>query len=189
MSRSRDGRMAGDSLEKSPQRLATLRRSTRGPSARPSARAHRLRHSSRGARHSRAPAYFDEVWRETITLRGIDRLALNLTSYPANAPAAVRPDWRPSSGRPGSDLDLLRHQALDAFGSRFAICNVLRCRCRQRGHPGRGPEQRRTPQAARQALPEQAVGPMLEAHANPGRSLHRRACCSFPSAHRCTARR
>jgi hypothetical protein len=69
--------------------------------------------------------YFDEVWRETIAMRGIDRLALNLTSYPANAPASVRPDWRPPSGRPGSDLSLLQRQALDAFGSRFAICNVL----------------------------------------------------------------
>jgi hypothetical protein len=45
--------------------------------------------------------YFDEVWREMIVLRGIDRLALNLTSYPADAPAAVRPDWRVPGGRPG----------------------------------------------------------------------------------------
>jgi predicted TIM-barrel fold metal-dependent hydrolase len=69
--------------------------------------------------------YFDEVWRETITLRGIDRLALNLTSYPTDAPAAVRPDWRPAGGRPGGDLAFLQRQALDAFGSRLAICNVL----------------------------------------------------------------
>jgi predicted TIM-barrel fold metal-dependent hydrolase len=69
--------------------------------------------------------YFDDVWRETIELRGIDRLALNLTSYPANAPTAVRPDWRPPSGRPGADFGLLQRQALDAFGSRIAICNVL----------------------------------------------------------------
>jgi uncharacterized protein len=69
--------------------------------------------------------YFDEVWREMIVLRGIDRLALNLTSYPADAPAAVRPDWRVPGGRPGSDLALLKAQALDAFGSQIAICNVL----------------------------------------------------------------
>jgi predicted TIM-barrel fold metal-dependent hydrolase len=69
--------------------------------------------------------YLDEVWRETITLRGIDRLALNLASYPFNAPAAVRPDWRSPGGRPGSDLALLQRQAIDEFGSRFAICNVL----------------------------------------------------------------
>jgi uncharacterized protein len=69
--------------------------------------------------------YFDEFWREMIALRGIDRLALNLTSYPASAPASVRPDWRPPSGPPGSDLALLQQQGLDAFGSRLAICNVL----------------------------------------------------------------
>jgi uncharacterized protein len=69
--------------------------------------------------------HFDEFWREMITLRGIDRLALNLTSYPFNAPAAVRPDWRVPGGRPGSDFSLLQSQALDAFGSRLAICNVL----------------------------------------------------------------
>jgi predicted TIM-barrel fold metal-dependent hydrolase len=69
--------------------------------------------------------YFDEVWRATITLRGIDRLALNLTSYPFDAPASVRPDWRSPGGRPGSDFGLLQRQALDDFGSRLAICNVL----------------------------------------------------------------
>jgi len=30
--------------------------------------------------------YFDDYWRETILQRGIDRLSLNLTSYPPNAP-------------------------------------------------------------------------------------------------------
>jgi predicted TIM-barrel fold metal-dependent hydrolase len=69
--------------------------------------------------------YVDDVWRETITLRGIDRLALNLTSYPANAPASIRSDWRSPGGRPGTDFGLLQRQALDAFGSRLAICNVL----------------------------------------------------------------
>ena len=33
--------------------------------------------------------YFDELWRDMIVLRGIDKLALSLISYPANAPAAV----------------------------------------------------------------------------------------------------
>ena len=69
--------------------------------------------------------YLDEVWRANITLRGIDRLALNLTSYPFDAPASVRPDWRAPGGRPGSDFSLLQRQALDDFGSRLAICNVL----------------------------------------------------------------
>jgi predicted TIM-barrel fold metal-dependent hydrolase len=69
--------------------------------------------------------YFNEFWREMIVLRGIDKLALRLTSYPANAPASVRPDWRTPGGPPGSDFALLQRQALDAFGSQVAICNVL----------------------------------------------------------------
>jgi uncharacterized protein len=69
--------------------------------------------------------YFNEFWREMIVLRGIDKLALNLTSYPPNAPASVRADWRSSGGRPGSDFSLLQRHALDEFGSQFAICNVL----------------------------------------------------------------
>jgi uncharacterized protein len=69
--------------------------------------------------------YFDEYWREAIVNRGIDRLSLNLTSYPPNAPISARPDWRPPGKRPGSDLELLQKHALDAFGSRFAILNCL----------------------------------------------------------------
>jgi predicted TIM-barrel fold metal-dependent hydrolase len=69
--------------------------------------------------------YFDDYWRENITQRGIERLSLNLTSYPPNAPISGRPDWRPQGKRPGSDFDMLKRQALDAFGTRYAICNVL----------------------------------------------------------------
>jgi predicted TIM-barrel fold metal-dependent hydrolase len=69
--------------------------------------------------------YFDDYWRENITQRGIERLSLNLTSYPPNAPVSGRPDWRPQGKRPGSDFDMLKRQALDAFGTRYAICNVL----------------------------------------------------------------
>jgi predicted TIM-barrel fold metal-dependent hydrolase len=50
---------------------------------------------------------------------------LHMTSFPPNAPLNGRPDWRPSSGLPGTDIAALRTQALDAFGTRFAICNVI----------------------------------------------------------------
>ena len=80
----------------------------------------------RGAGHDRAaPPYFDEYWRNAIIERGIDRLSLNLTSYPPNAPISARSDWRPKGKKPGSDFDLLKAQALDAFGSRYAILNCL----------------------------------------------------------------
>src|SRR5690348_5019619 len=59
--------------------------------------------------------YFDEYWRNAIVERGIDRLSLNLTSYPPNAPISARPDWRPKGKKPGSDFELLKTQALDAF--------------------------------------------------------------------------
>jgi len=81
--------------------------------------------------------YFDEYWRDAITQRGIDRLSLNLTSYPPNAPIAARPDWRPKGKTPGGDLELLKSQALDAFGSRYAILNCLHAaQVFQRGHVG-----------------------------------------------------
>jgi uncharacterized protein len=69
--------------------------------------------------------YFDDYWRDAIVGRGIDRLNLDLTSYPAGAPLSGRSDWRPKQGNPGSDIELMRHQALDGFGTRFAILNCL----------------------------------------------------------------
>jgi hypothetical protein len=69
--------------------------------------------------------YLDDYWREHIIRRGIDADNLELSAYPASAPLNSRPDWRPPSGLPGADFDLVRTQALDGFQSRFAICNVL----------------------------------------------------------------
>ncbi len=69
--------------------------------------------------------YMDEFWREQVILRGIDRSALNLASYPLNAPTSCRPDFRPSASPPGSDFDMLKTQALDGFGLRYGICNTL----------------------------------------------------------------
>ena len=66
--------------------------------------------------------FLSEVWREMITIRGTD--GLELASYPAGAPLACRPDWRPADGRPGTDLPMLR-TALDSFGTRLAIVNCL----------------------------------------------------------------
>ncbi|MGH7153829.1 MAG: hypothetical protein ACREF3_07845, partial [Acetobacteraceae bacterium] len=68
--------------------------------------------------------YFDEYWREIVLMRGLDRDNFETHNYPANAPLSGRPDWRPAKGRPGSDFETLRTQALDAFGTRYAICNV-----------------------------------------------------------------
>lgn len=43
--------------------------------------------------------------------------------YPAGAPTTARPGARPASGPPGSDLALLREQALDAWGTEIGILN------------------------------------------------------------------
>ena len=67
--------------------------------------------------------FLDDYWREQITVRGID--GLDLAAFPDRIPANGRPDWRPKTGKPGADLDLLRTQALDGFGTRAAICNPL----------------------------------------------------------------
>ena len=69
--------------------------------------------------------YLDEYWRDQLVNRHIDRYSFVLTSYPPNSPLSARPDWRQTSGLPAGDLDAIRRQALDPFGTRFAICNVL----------------------------------------------------------------
>jgi predicted TIM-barrel fold metal-dependent hydrolase len=67
--------------------------------------------------------YLDDHWREQVTLRGID--GLDPSSFPVNVTANGRADWRPGAAKPGSDLALLQRHALDAFKTRFAICNCL----------------------------------------------------------------
>src|SRR5262245_14260857 len=69
--------------------------------------------------------YFDDYWRDAILSRGIDRLNLDIPSYPPGTDFACRSDWRPKQGAPASDLDLVRRQAFDGFGARFAILNCL----------------------------------------------------------------
>jgi len=67
--------------------------------------------------------YMDEYWQDAFVERGID--GFNQGSYPPNAPINCRPDWKPASGAPGTDLGLLQAHALDAFETRYAICNCL----------------------------------------------------------------
>ncbi|MFT8242969.1 amidohydrolase family protein [Roseomonas sp. BN140053] len=69
--------------------------------------------------------FLDEYWREQLLNRGLDRTDFTLTSYPPRLPLSGRPDWRPAEGQPGSSLEMLRREALDGFGSRFAIATVL----------------------------------------------------------------
>lgn len=68
--------------------------------------------------------YLDGYWREMRVLREMERM--DLMSYPPTSPLSGRADWRPKDGgTPGADFCLLREQALDRFGLRYAICNCL----------------------------------------------------------------
>ncbi len=69
--------------------------------------------------------YLDDFWREHLAERRIDQSPFTLSSYAPNLPQSARQDWRPAKGVPGASLDALRAQALDPFGTRFAIANVL----------------------------------------------------------------
>jgi predicted TIM-barrel fold metal-dependent hydrolase len=67
--------------------------------------------------------YLDDYWREQVTSRGIE--ALDIATYPAKNPLTGRTDWRPASGKAGTDLDRLRSDLLDRHKLRFAVCNVV----------------------------------------------------------------
>jgi uncharacterized protein len=67
--------------------------------------------------------YLADHWRDSVVQRGLHDL--ESIAYPVNAPLSSRPEWRPASGKPGSDLDLLRRHALDPFDTAHAICNCL----------------------------------------------------------------
>ncbi len=69
--------------------------------------------------------YLDDFWSAHLAERRIDHSPFTLASYAPNLPQSARHDWRPAKGVPGADLDALRAQALDTFGTRFAIANVL----------------------------------------------------------------
>jgi uncharacterized protein len=69
--------------------------------------------------------YLDPFWREHLAERYIDQSPFTLASYAPALPQSARRDWRPQRGVPGADLDALRSHALDAFGTRLAIANVL----------------------------------------------------------------
>src|SRR5579872_4317199 len=69
--------------------------------------------------------YLDEYWRAHVLMRGLERDNYTASAFPPTAPINCRPDWQPAKGSGGTDPALLRSQALDAFGTRYAICNVL----------------------------------------------------------------
>jgi uncharacterized protein len=69
--------------------------------------------------------YIEPFWREHLAERYIDKSPFTLQSYAPNLPHSARPDWRPARGAVAASLEAVRTQALDPFGTRFAIVNVL----------------------------------------------------------------
>jgi uncharacterized protein len=80
-------------------------------------------HPAVGGTRTTLLPYLDDHWKEQVVSRAIDGLDLN--SYPPTMPLSGRPDWRPESGKPGSDLSMVQRGAFDQLGSSHAICNVL----------------------------------------------------------------
>lgn len=80
-------------------------------------------HPAVGGTRTTLLPYLDDHWQEQVVSRAID--GLDLTSYPPLMPLAGRADWRPKKGKPGSDFEMVRTQALDGLGSSHAILNVL----------------------------------------------------------------
>jgi uncharacterized protein len=67
--------------------------------------------------------YLDDHWREAVTRRGIDDQTT--ISYPTINPLTFRRDWKDATGRAATSVTMLAEQALDPFGTSFAICNCL----------------------------------------------------------------
>src|SRR5712675_1871488 len=80
-------------------------------------------HPAVGGTRTTLLPYLDDHWKEQVVSRAID--GLDLTSYPPNMPLSGRADWRPATGKPGSDLAMVQRGAFDQLGSSHAICNVL----------------------------------------------------------------
>ncbi len=66
--------------------------------------------------------YLPAYWSEQLRVRGTD--GFDSILYPPNAGFSCRADWR-DGARPGTSLEALRRHALDEFGTRIAVCNLL----------------------------------------------------------------
>jgi uncharacterized protein len=67
--------------------------------------------------------YLDAHWREAVVRRGIDDQTT--ISYPTLNPLSFRSDWKDATGKAATSVGMLARQALDPFGTDFAICNCL----------------------------------------------------------------
>src|ERR1700689_1289574 len=80
-------------------------------------------HPAVGGTRTTLLPYLDDHWKGQGGTRAI--AGLDLPSYPPHMPLSGRPDWRPATGKPGSDLAMVQRGAFDQLGASHAICNVL----------------------------------------------------------------
>src|SRR5512139_1148826 len=80
-------------------------------------------HPAVGGTRTTLLPYLDDHWKEQVVSRAIDGLDLN--SYPPNMPFSGRADWRPASGKPGSELAMVQRGTRCRRGSRRAACAFL----------------------------------------------------------------
>ncbi len=67
--------------------------------------------------------HLSEHWREVVEQSGLPDL--ETMNYPPGSPLTARSDWRPPSGKPAANIELMRTQALDRWQLGAAICNCL----------------------------------------------------------------
>ena len=67
--------------------------------------------------------WLEPHWADAAGHRGLHEL--ETIAWPPNAPLSCRPDWRDGDRRPGSDPARLISDAVDGFGTRYAILNCL----------------------------------------------------------------
>src|SRR6201986_3169593 len=84
-------------------------------------------HPAVGGTRTTLLPYLDDHWKEQLVSSAIDGLVL--TSYPQNMPLCGRPDWRPTKGKPGSDLKMVQRGAFDQLRASHPHCNVLYRAC------------------------------------------------------------
>ncbi|MCZ6635213.1 MAG: amidohydrolase family protein [bacterium] len=67
--------------------------------------------------------YLSDYWQDQLEQTGFGGASTN--AYPASARTSIRPDAKPDTGPPGSNLDLLREHTLDAWNAELGIltCN------------------------------------------------------------------
>ncbi|RTL66194.1 MAG: amidohydrolase [Hyphomicrobiales bacterium] len=67
--------------------------------------------------------HLSDHWAEVIDQSGLPDL--ETWNYPPGAPLTARSDWRPQARKPAANVEAMRVETLDRWGTGIAICNAL----------------------------------------------------------------